>query len=100
MVTSKIRRSNMLKLREATRMAMTGQVMLAIDVDHLMTISMSARQEPMRLSAFQRMFQVLGVFSRVGDEPWGALYMRMYDEAMQAGASLGMPEVAGSHCEV
>lgn len=89
MQDSKIKRSNMGKLREASRMAMKNQVMVGLDVDHLMTLCLASWQSEDKIKMFLLRFQLLGIFSGMRYETRAELYFRLYEEAQFAGALLG-----------
>lgn len=91
-IPSQIKRSNMSKLREASRMAMRGRVMMAIDADHLMTLSLGVWQRPEKVADFEADYFVLGVFRAGGIETRQELYLRLYDEAVASGALLAPAE--------
>lgn len=82
----------MAKLREATRMAMERQVMMGLDVDQLMTLSMAPWQQHYKIAVFRKMYQDLGTFSRIGLETRAEVYQRLYEEALFAGALLAAPD--------
>lgn len=85
---SKIKRSNMGKLREASKMAMRYDVMLGLDVDQVMTLSLGDWQRDYKVKVFRTVYQVLGVFSRMPGETRAEVYQRLYEEAQFAGALL------------
>ena len=86
---SRIRRSNMGKLREAARIALSNPVLLCIDIDRLMTLSLAPWQDRGKVEAFHGLYQVLGVFARIGQETHADVYRRLFEEAQFAGAVLG-----------
>lgn len=89
----RIKRSNIGKLREAARMAMDHQVMLSMDIDRLMTLSLAPWQRRPKVEAFERQHVVLGIFRADPGEGLGDVFSRLLEEAEHAGAP--MPDGAG-----
>lgn len=85
---SKIKRSNAGKLREAARIAMTRPVLLALDVDHVMTLSLAPWQKRERVAQFEGAYVVLGVFRAEPGEEQDTVHERLTEEARHAGALL------------
>ena len=86
---SRARKSNAGKLKEASRIAMQHPVLLCMDVDELMTLSMAPWMTVGRDAEFRRQYQDLGTFRALPFEPRYSVFERMWDEAIAAGALLG-----------
>lgn len=89
----RIKRSNMGKLREAARMAMDHPVMLSLDIDRLMTLSLAPWQRRPNVEAFERHHVMLGIFRADPGEGLDGVFARLLEEAVHAGALL--PSDAG-----
>lgn len=86
---SRARRSNVRKLREASRIAMTWPVLVMADVDELVTLSLAPWQTKGKAEAMRKRYQVLGVFRAMPEEGRFAVFSRMWEEAAFSGALLG-----------
>jgi len=90
---NKARRSNVRKVREASRIAMTWPVLVMADVDELLTLSLAPWHSKEKAEAMRKRYQVLGVFSAMPDEGRYAVFSRIWEEAAYSGALLGeMPD--------
>lgn len=89
---SRARRSNVRKLREASRIAMTWPVLVLLDIDELVTMSLApwqAWQARGKEEALRMRYQELGVFRAMPGEGRATVFTRMWEEAAYAGALLG-----------
>lgn len=86
---SKARRSNMSKLREASRIAMSHPVLICMYVDELKTLSLAPWCEPHKPAIFRAMYQELGTFRAMPGETRYDVFLRLWEEAEFAGALLG-----------
>lgn len=90
----RVKQSNLGKLREAARMAVDHPVMLAIDIDRLMTLSLAPWQPRRKVEAFEGLYQVLGVFRADPGEVSEDVFARLLAEAEGTGAP--MPDPGGT----
>lgn len=86
---SQARRSNMRKLREASRIAMTHPVLVLADIDELVTMSLAPWQTKGKAEALRKRYKEMGVFRAMPGEGRVAVFARMWEEAAFAGALLG-----------
>jgi hypothetical protein len=77
-----------LKLQEAARMAMEHPVLLALDIDRVMTLSLAPWQRRRKIQSFEMLNHVLGVFRAEPGECADDVRSRMTEEARYAGALL------------
>lgn len=87
---SRARRSNVRKLREASRIAMRWPVLVMTDVDELVTLSLAPTQIDGKADAMVKRYQMLGVFRAMPGEERYAVFLRMWEEAAYSGALLGV----------